>query len=102
MKPLHAATSGPPGRMVSFHLIRPAASLSSKCPGPNTCDQVAVHCNEVQKDAQALGTAYKHRLPTQSRAAELAVTERALLLEEDLILFEQHNGPADSPMASRS
>ncbi|KAJ1708888.1 hypothetical protein NYO67_8964 [Aspergillus flavus] len=83
MKPLHAATYGPPGRVVSFYLIRPRILPEFKCPGPNTCDHVAVHCSEVEKVAQALGTAYKRRLPTQSRAAEIVVTERALLLEED-------------------
>ncbi|KAL2695026.1 hypothetical protein AAEP93_005840 [Penicillium crustosum] len=66
---------------VSFHL----------CHTPNTSDHFALLCSEVEKDTQNLDETCKHRLQTLSRAAEKVFAERALLLEENLILFEQNN-----------
>jgi hypothetical protein len=47
--------------------------------------------SEVEQDIQNLDSVCKHRLQTLSRAAEKVFPERALLLEENRILFEQNN-----------
>lgn len=64
---------------------------SNLCHTPNTSDHFALLRSEVERDTQSLDSACKHRLQTLSRAAEKVFAERALLLEENRILFEQNN-----------
>jgi hypothetical protein len=68
----------------------PAVS-SNLCHTPNTSDHFASLRSEVEQDTQSLDSVCKHRLQTLSRAAEKVFAERALLLEENRILFEQNN-----------
>ncbi|OQE13948.1 hypothetical protein PENSTE_c041G06370 [Penicillium steckii] len=61
------------------------------CHTPNTSDHFALLRKEVEQDASDLDSGCKHRLQTLSHAAEKVFAERALLLEENRILFEQNN-----------
>jgi hypothetical protein len=54
----------------------------------NTSDYFALLRSEVEQDTQNLNSVCKDRLQILSRAAEKVFTERALLLEENRILFE--------------
>jgi hypothetical protein len=45
----------------------------------------------VEQDTQSLDSACKHRLQRLGRAAAQVFAERALLLEENRVLFEQNN-----------
>jgi hypothetical protein len=56
---------------------------------PNTSEDFALLLREVEQDTQSLDSVCKHRLLTLSRAAEQVFAERALLLEENRVLFEQ-------------
>ncbi|KAJ5674366.1 uncharacterized protein N7477_004300 [Penicillium maclennaniae] len=58
---------------------------------PNTSDHFALLRREVEQDTQSIDSVSKHRLQTLSCAAEKVFAERALLLEENRILFEQNN-----------
>ncbi|KAJ6016491.1 hypothetical protein N7540_011082 [Penicillium herquei] len=58
---------------------------------PNTSEEFALLRSEVEQDTQNLDGVCKRRLQTLSRAAEMVFAERALLLEENRILFEQNN-----------
>ncbi|KAJ5745113.1 hypothetical protein N7520_010295 [Penicillium odoratum] len=64
---------------------------SNLCHTPNTSDHFALLRSEVEQDTQNLDGVCKRRLQTLSRAAEKVFAERALLLEENRILFEQNN-----------
>lgn len=64
---------------------------SNLCHTPNTSDHFALLRSEVEQDTQSLDSVCKHRLQTLSRAAETVFAERALLLEENRILFKQNN-----------
>lgn len=64
---------------------------SNLCHTPNTSDHFALLRSEVEQDTQSLDSVWKHRLRTLSRAAEAVFAERALLLEENRILFKQNN-----------
>ncbi|KAJ5904761.1 uncharacterized protein N7473_001677 [Penicillium subrubescens] len=71
--------------------VDPATVSSNLCCTPNTSDYFALLRREVEQDTQNLDSVCKHRLQTLSRAAEKVFAERALLLEENRILFEQNN-----------
>jgi hypothetical protein len=58
---------------------------------PNTSDHFALLCREVEQNTSDLDTGCKQRLQTLTHAAEKVFAERALLLEENRILFEQNN-----------
>ena len=58
---------------------------------PNTSDHFALLRKEVEQDTHSLDSECKHRLRALSHAAETVFAERALLLEENRILFEQNN-----------
>ncbi|KAJ5471897.1 hypothetical protein N7539_008466 [Penicillium diatomitis] len=59
---------------------------------PNTSDHFSLLRSEVERDTQDLDNVCKQRLHTLSHAAEKVFAERALLLEENRIVFEQNNG----------
>jgi hypothetical protein len=58
---------------------------------PNTPDHFTLLRSEVEQETQNLDSVCKHRLQSLSRAAEKVFAERALLMEENRILFEQNN-----------
>ncbi|KAJ5379594.1 hypothetical protein N7509_012713 [Penicillium cosmopolitanum] len=64
---------------------------SNLCRTPNTSDHFSLLWREVDQDVQSLDSVCKRRLQTLSRAAEKVFAERALLLEENRVLFEQNN-----------
>jgi hypothetical protein len=64
---------------------------SDLCYPPNTSDYFSLLRSEVEQDTQNMDSVCKNRLQTLSRAAEKVFAERALLLEENRILFEQNN-----------
>jgi hypothetical protein len=69
-----------------------APTVSSNiCHTPNTSDSFALLRSEVEQDTQNLDGVCKRRLQTLSCATERVFAERALLLEENRILFEQNN-----------
>ncbi|OGE47263.1 hypothetical protein PENARI_c052G08478 [Penicillium arizonense] len=71
-------------------VVHPTVSFNI-CHTPNTSDQYALLRSEVEKDTWNLDSVCKNRLRTLSHAAEKVFAERALLLEENRILFEQNN-----------
>jgi hypothetical protein len=71
--------------------VDPPTVSSNICHSPNTSDHFALLRREVEQDTQSLDSLCKRRLQTLSRAAEKVFAERALLLEENRILFEQNN-----------
>ncbi|KAJ5366098.1 hypothetical protein N7541_000039 [Penicillium brevicompactum] len=81
-----------PGRRYSTTIpVEPPTVSSNICHTPNTSDHFALLRSEVEQDAQNLDGVCKRRLQTLSRATEKVFAERALLLEENRILFEQNN-----------
>jgi hypothetical protein len=56
-----------------------------------TSDNFSLLRSKVEQDTQTLDNACKHRLQKLTRAAEKVFAERALLLEENRVLFEQNN-----------
>lgn len=64
---------------------------SNLCQTPKTSDHFVLLRREVEQDTQSLDGVCKHRLQTLSRTAEKVFAGRALLLEENRILFEQNN-----------
>lgn len=79
-----------PEIQTAFAVDHPTVS-SDLCHTPKTSDHFALLRSEVQEDIQGLDGMCKRRLQTLSRAAEKVFAERALLLEENRILFEQNN-----------
>ncbi|OQE34400.1 hypothetical protein PENCOP_c018G06625 [Penicillium coprophilum] len=71
--------------------VEPPTVSSNICHTPNTSDHFALLRSEVEQDTQNLDGVCKRRLQTLSRATEKVFAERALLLEENRILFEQNN-----------
>ncbi|KAJ6016395.1 hypothetical protein N7540_010986 [Penicillium herquei] len=71
--------------------VEPQTVSSNICHTPNTSDHFALLRSEVEQDTQNLDGVCKRRLQTLSRATEKVFAERALLLEENRILFEQNN-----------
>ncbi|KUL81415.1 hypothetical protein ZTR_10223, partial [Talaromyces verruculosus] len=64
---------------------------SHPCRTLTTSDHLVSLCSEVEQDTQSLDSACKHRLQKLGRAAAQVFAERALLLEENRVLFEQNN-----------
>ncbi|GAM43547.1 hypothetical protein TCE0_051f18448 [Talaromyces pinophilus] len=62
-----------------------------RCRTPTTSDHLVSLQSEVEQDTQSLDSACKHRLQKLGRAAAQVFAERALLLEENRVLFEQNN-----------
>ncbi|KUL81896.1 hypothetical protein ZTR_09528 [Talaromyces verruculosus] len=58
---------------------------------PVTADGFATLCKEVATDVRTLDPGTQDRLQKLNHAAERAMAERALLLDENRLLFEQNN-----------
>lgn len=80
----------PPKIQTKIAVDHPNVS-SHPCRTPTTSDHLASLCSEVEQDTQSLDSASKHRLQKLGRAAAQVFAERALLLEENRVLFEQNN-----------
>ena len=61
------------------------------CPQGVTSEALTLLQSRIEDDAQLLDSSSKLRLRKLANAAEKAFAERALLLDENRVLFEQNN-----------
>lgn len=72
-------------------IIIPCPPLDEPLPTPTTSEKLRSLCVKIEEDCYKLERPGHHQLQKLAHAAERAFADRALLFDENMLLFEQNN-----------